>query len=299
MIFLSLYREEKYLQKTAVLEQKGKIQRSPWLIYLLQSTQNAIAQKDLYLHYGLNSKRRKFFHFFVFVLLFLGIFFCIKEHAPPFVLFIGELVAFGILSTGLASTSVAKEIEQDHFDLIRSTLITPTQFLQGKFQAVFLSLSVPLLLCGFFNYMMVFATKYNDNLYKENVLEAFFLISVSNLYMLIILAVTVMISITCSVFCKNSTSATLVAYFFNVAFYGGILFLVVMVLLLLSVRGGADMEYLMIFCPLAILVIFYENRGVDSFGLILILHMLYLYLLYFIASQSASEYVHSKKWVTS
>lgn len=261
---------------------------SPVLAFVLRKSRNAIAQKEIYTQMAVRYRHQKIMAILGMILLFGFNLLCLGSRIPPYIAVNLQLFLIGVLLTGRAASVISRDIENEEFDLIRSTLITPNQFILGKFQAVFYSVLTPLLLCILFNYMFIFSETRRYN-YDFNIFRNFYLITLCNVEIILVTLTVLMISLMSSVLARKTSASTVLAYFLNFLFYGGFLIFVAM----LNVRFRENDVAL--FSPLIAVPYLYESNS-SSIGF-MPFHFGYIGVVFIVSFILSNIVMSEKRWI--
>ncbi|MEK7483149.1 MAG: hypothetical protein AABZ60_02325 [Planctomycetota bacterium] len=291
MIQLKLDSRKKIAQKTAF---HRKI--SSFLRYVLSHSKNAIAQKELYNQIYHLPKHQKIINSLGFIFLFGLTLTSVYSRMPGFILINFQIFFFGIIIIGRAASMISREIENEEFDLIRSTLITPVEFVLGKFQAMFSLVFMPLCCCAALNYFFIFGENrgmhYNN--YEMNPLSILVGLTVGNLELFAIIATSIMISLAAGSFAKKTSGATALAYFLNFLFYGGIIIFFGL-FGLFSIFRNSDL--FSVFTPFAITAYCFSDNS-EHWGFIF-LHAIYVSVCFGVSFLLSYTWISEKRWIDS
>lgn len=216
--------KRKKVSKELVKEKKkrARIAKSRWAIRQIQLGEDAILKKELlcyvYPHRGFLFLKRIAFLFLFFLILIL-------YHSDEFgwnfqVLFCIELIVLPLVISNSMATSLNKEIHQENFTLLRSTLVTPQEMIWGKIKAFFYFYSFEILLFILSNYTLMRSTKGQE--------VSFEYVTFCNIELLCMLFVTMQLGLLAGSRTDHVNSALRLNYFFyflfSIALFGGSLF---------------------------------------------------------------------------
>ncbi|MEK7487172.1 MAG: hypothetical protein AABZ60_22815 [Planctomycetota bacterium] len=259
-------------------------ERKPWIIqYLIRHTSNAIFQKELCSQFYFRTRSLGWAILVMFGLMFGLNYVCIINSFDFALLAVVELISFGFVTIGIASTVVTKEIENEDFDLIRSTLITPSQFVWGKFQSLSYGLSFPIFICCICNYLYILG-RFN---HPYSFTEKFIFISIYNFELLFVFYITLILSMMTGIYVKKTIGASILAYLLNFFFYGGAIFI-------LFASGLSRNIRLLAFSPFSAIVMFWS----DELSLKNIyVHFFYLIAVFGTSFLMATKIMKIRRWI--
>lgn len=285
-IYLTLSNRPLVLRKANKLQKFLPPEKKPWLVhFLVQKTANAIFQKELCTQFYFKTRSFSWAVLVMFGLMFGLNYVCVASNFDFALLAVVELISFGFVTIGIASTIITKEIENEDFNLIRSTLITPFQFVVGKFQSLAWGLSLPIFICCICNYLYVIGR------FKQaySLWEKFLYISIYNLELLFVFYITLILSMMAGVLVKRTIGASLLAYLINFFFYGGIVFII-------FATGISRNLYLLAFSPFSAIVMFWTNElSVKN----IYLHLFYLLNVFVLSFAVTTQVMKQKRWIDS
>jgi ABC-type transport system involved in multi-copper enzyme maturation permease subunit len=285
LVFYRFYQGQKVRPRLKVEEElKLKQKNTPKFIHhLTLQTSNAVLQKELCCQPYFKTRSLALSLVFMFFLMFALNYICIIREFDFALLAIVEMLSFSFVTVGIATSVITKEIEQEDFNLLRATLITPREFIVGKFRSLSYGLSTPILICCICNYLYIFG-KFRIN---YTPLEKFVYISIYNIELLFVFYITLILSILVGVLAKKTMSATILAYLLNFLFYGG-------GVLMVDFTQISKSMYLLAFSPFSAITMFWTN---DLSWTNIYLHIFYLGSIFGLSFLFAVQWMKQRRWV--
>jgi ABC-type transport system involved in multi-copper enzyme maturation permease subunit len=253
---------------------------SLWSLGFLRFFPNTITQKEI-LYSSLNKSpvKRILFVFFVLSVLVLYNLTAVYEPFEACSSFFLQIVIFGLILPGVSSTILVREMKNEYFDLIRSTLLTPSAFIKGKIGFLFYQYGWILLLALLANFILFFSDFPNSRIDPQDFKGRFAYILFGNLEVFFVFTITILLSLFIGAMVRNLGTAVVLAYLLTFAFYFGIA--IACIFLSQEITGKSYDNFFASFSPFGTLAVLYEDTSYYfSLGLLILLHQFYLFLFF-------------------
>ncbi len=250
-----VYQLEKDPEKSLNPPQKQPLSSRPvskWLTRI----EDPILKKELLMLYTPLSWSRLVTKIGLFVLLFLWFFLIrirVADWLEPQEFLSFQILIFSFSAVSATALLLAKELASENFDLLRTTLIFPSEFLGGKLKMSFLLLGNTLLWCMVLNYLLV-------GTYSSGKTISFLYITLCNLELLLVLGVTLILSLSAAALFKEGQAVLQLAYFFYLLFSVVVFFFAA---LFYWWGWGIYPRWLFAFSPITGIYSFYDTKGIS------------------------------------